>query len=196
VLLLRPLLAEARKLPQFRRLAAAGALALVISIAQVAPVETVARVASIGKGQYPIVAPHGTLIVDDPNYAAEIQGVVDEVLRHSEEGDPVFVTAWSAPPLYALTGRRNPTYYDSLVDLCHRPTREKQRRVCRELLSGGAKLVVHRQGWHFSSGPLEAACPLIDECLRENFEPFAQHGPHCILRRRPVVADRGSDRVR
>src|SRR5262249_11566000 len=152
VFLLRPLRAEAGKSSPSGRLAAAVALALVIGIAQVAPVETAAHIAAIGKQHYPIIAPHRTLILDEPNYAAGIEGVGDEVLRPSDGGDPLFVTAWSAPPLYALTGRRNPTYYDSLVDLCHRPSREKQRQVCRELLSGGAKLVVHRRGWNFSSG--------------------------------------------
>jgi hypothetical protein len=105
----------------------------------------------------------------------------------------VFVTPWNAPPLYALTRRRNPTYYDSLIDLTHRPTEEKQRLVCAGLLAHGTRLVVHRPGWSTGSNSFERACPLIDACLRDNYEPFRQAGPFWVLRRKPTVGDRTAD---
>jgi hypothetical protein len=194
VFLLRPLLAQARQSPTFgARLAVGTALALVVATVQAAPAETLGRLALMSKRQFPIVAPHGTLVADAADYAADMQGLIDAVLESSEHGDQVFVTAWSAPPLYALTGRRNPTYYDSLIDLCHRPSEEKERRVCQALLASDAKLVVHRRGWQFASGGLDTACPQIEACLSENFELLAEIGPHCVLRRRDVTADRGDD---
>ncbi|MGQ0634801.1 MAG: glycosyltransferase family 39 protein [Planctomycetaceae bacterium] len=189
VFLLRPLLERARTSKRLNaRLAALTAVTLVATLAQVAPAETLAHLAKLKTGRHPIVAPHGTLMAAAADYASDMQGLIDEVLRRTEPGERIFVTAWSAPPLYALTGRRNPTYYDSLVDLCHRPSDEKQRRVCRELLSSPTQLVVHRAGWQFSSQRFEKACPLIDACLREHFEPVAQCGPHCILQRRQITA--------
>ena len=47
-----------------------------------------------------------------------------------------------SPAFYALTGRRNPTRYDTIVDLHLRPSREKQVEVCASLLRGGPDIEI------------------------------------------------------
>jgi hypothetical protein len=185
ILLLRPLLKCARASRTVgASLAAASAVAALIGLGQWAVVLTVNEGLAFGRPGHRVVAPYGTLVFADPNQAAEIQSLIGAVVENTAEGDYVFVTPWNAPPLYALTRRRNPTYYDSLIDLTHRPSELKQRKVCEALLAHETRLVVHRPGWATGSNSFERACPLMDECLRENFEPFRQAGPFSVWRRK------------
>ncbi|HTI50923.1 MAG TPA: hypothetical protein VL475_08230, partial [Planctomycetaceae bacterium] len=189
ILLLRPLLTYARLSgTNGARLAAVCAFAALVGLGQWGTALTVHEVLALRHPAHRAVAPHGTLVATDVGQAAELQDLIAAVVENSDESDYVFVTPWNAPPLYALTRRRNPTHYDSLIDLTHRPSEEKQRSVCGDLLSHNTRLVVHRPGWRTGSDSFENACPLIDECLHAHFEPFRQCGPFSVWRRKETEA--------
>ena len=109
------------------------------------------------------------------------------MLENTTEEDHVFVIPWSAPAIYALTRRRNPTYYDSTIDLFYRPSEEKQRQVCEALLAKEARLIIGRAdlpgaGW--DSIGKQTRLPLIDDCIAEHYERFSESGRFCVYRRR------------
>lgn len=192
VFLLRPVIAT----PNYSkgRLAwlAAGCAGIVVAgAAQRIPLETLRQLAQFRHVGHVVTAPHGALVADREEAARNTQRLVDAVLRESAEDDCIFTTGWKTPPLHALTGRRNPTYYDSLIDLCYRPSEARQREVCAALLSQKARLVVHQQNWRIQTvdTTFDAACPLIADCLEEHFEPCARVGELTLLRRK------GPDRV-
>jgi hypothetical protein len=116
ILLVGPLLTYARaSKTSGARLAATGALAALVGLGQWAVVLTGHEALALGRPEHRAVAPYGTMDFADPQQAAEMQSLIGAVVENSAEGDYVFVTPWNAPPLYALTRRRNPTYYDSLI---------------------------------------------------------------------------------
>jgi hypothetical protein len=95
----------------------------------------------------------------------------------------MFVTPWFAPPFYTLTDRRNPTYYDSLIDPVALPSREKQEAICRDLLSKPTRIVVDYPDWGFDNAPRmqwRAACPLVEECIATHFTRVAAYGRYWI----------------
>lgn len=135
-----------------------------------------------------VVTAGGTLYYDDSARAAEAQGLVDAIECETAPGDFLFVTPDEAPPLYALTGRRNPTRYDSVIDLVYRPTPEKQRAVAQALCDTRTRLVIHRPdsdyGGNRQLGAVESGCPLIADSLRRHFEPVREVGRFTVYRRR------------
>jgi hypothetical protein len=186
ILLARPLVAQARVSKKAGGLlAATGVLAALAGLGQWSAALTIGEALTWREPVYRAVAPYGALATADSAEAAHSRELITAIVENSAESDYVFVTPWNAPPLYALTRRRNPTHYDSLIDLTHRPSREKQRSVCADLVARETRLVVHRPHWRTGSDSFENACPLIDECLRTHFEPFRECGPFSVWRRKP-----------
>jgi hypothetical protein len=100
--------------------------------------------------------------------------LIDLVNSKTKPGDKIFVTGWESPPLYAMTGRGNPTYYDSLIDLLAVPSIDKEIRLCHELLIDPPKLIIH----DFKGGitdvdrkfySFEKITAYFNRCLRDNF---------------------------
>lgn len=199
ILLTRPMLIHARETRSLAsRVAAASLLTGFVGLLQWIAGLNAHAALSLHQPTYAAVAPYGTIRFAEQEQAASVQKLIDAVLENSAEGDYLFVTAWDAPPLYALTRRRNPTYYDSLIDLVHRPSEQRQRQVCEALLSRETGLVVHRPGWSVGSKTFEETCPLIDRCERQHFAPFQSAGPFSVLRRKwaeahSAGASRGTD---
>lgn len=132
---------------------------------------------------YAVRAPRGVLLLADASEAGHLQATIDFITSQTQEDDYIFVTPWFAPPLYALTNRRNPTYYDSLVDPIILPSVEKQQGICRDLLAKGTRVVVHYPYWGFDDKPHQqflAACPLVQECLDRHFRCVAAHGRYWL----------------
>lgn len=103
------------------------------------------------------------------------QRLIDLVNSKTMPGDKIFVTDWESPPLYAITGRSNPTYYDSLIDLLAVPSTDKEIRVCHELIMDPPELIIH----DFKGGitdvdrkfySFEKITPYLNRCISENFE--------------------------
>lgn len=104
----------------------------------------------------------------------DTQRLVDLVNSKTKPGDKIFVTGWESPPLYVLTLRNNPTYYDSLIDLLAVPSIDKEIELCHQLLVDPPKLIIH----DFKGGitdvdrkfySFEKLTPYLNHCIRENF---------------------------
>lgn len=163
-------------------------MGVLIGLGQRAPAFTLLKLNALRTRTFPVLAPKGTILFGDELQAAEAQQLIQIVLDETAESDPIFVVPWEAPALYALTGRRNATSSDSLIDLVYRPNAVQQQRLCDELAATPPRLVVHRPGADFTGdatlGPVERACPLIAAHLNENFEPFRRIGRFTIYRPR------------
>ena len=132
---------------------------------------------------FPITAPYGTLRVLDASEPEAATQVLHEIESHTNDGDYMFVTSLSAPPLYALTNRRSPTYYDSLIDLIKRPSREKEERICASLMAHPAKLLIHREDRALGKRPSRRypeCCPVLQDCLTARFTSGRTFGPYVV----------------
>lgn len=139
----------------------------------------------LAKPHYQLLTTHGRLFFDDSKQVEEVSRAIDFINTHSKEGDPIFVSSWYFPALYALTDRRNPTYYDSLIDVIAEPSPEKQQKICDGLVSKdgkvSAKIIVHTPDFGFDANPemtfLKAA-PLIQQCIEKNFKLTDKFGSY------------------
>jgi hypothetical protein len=119
-----------------------------------------------------IITEQGSLSICDNHLAHDIFTVINYIEQFSKKGDYIFVTSFFAPPFYALTLRKNPTYYDSLIDLVARPSVEKQQQICNDLLAKDTRLVIHSPNVEIESQgnfSFEHNSDLIVKCLKENF---------------------------
>jgi hypothetical protein len=80
---------------------------------------------ALARPHYEVSTEYGTLFFRNESEAIDVNDVISFINKNTDEGDYIFVTPWYAPPFYALTNRKNPTYYDSLIDLVARPSDEK-----------------------------------------------------------------------
>jgi hypothetical protein len=167
------------------RAAAALALASILAFGQHWIAVTLREVGSRLDPGEAIDAPYGRLFIRDERRALAAKRLVEIVTTHTSEDDFIFVTPTDAPPLFALTRRRNPTRYDSLIDLVYRPSEAAQREICAQLVEKRTALVVHSPDWGFGSDPglrFARAAPILEACIRENFTAFAEVGRSEVLR--------------
>lgn len=97
---------------------------------------------------------------------AQTVAYIDSV---SDPEDYIFVTSWYAPPLYALCNRRNPTAYDSMIDLFMRDSNKEQKIIIDELLAKKTKLIIHDPEWGFDEQPdrqFRVACKVLDDFIQ------------------------------
>lgn len=131
------------------------------------------------RSYFEVVASHGKLLVANKSIAKDINNTINFINKNTKEGDYIFVTPWSAPPFYALTNTKNPTYYDSLIDVIIRPSDEKQKNICADLLDKDTKLIIHYSDWGFD-GKKEFqflnACPVLHKCIEDNFQFKKKYG--------------------
>jgi len=107
--------------------------------------------------------------------------------QHSDKNDYIFVTPWDAPPIYALTERRNPTYYDSLNDLIIRKDEDKQKRIISDIIKHKTKLIIHNGDWGYDNKPeqqFKVACNLLQNFIDSQCEPVAHFGFYTIYKLR------------
>ena len=120
--------------------------------------------------------------------AQDINSVIKFIKNNSKDGDYIFVTPWYSPAFYALTNRKNPTYYDSLIDLVARPNAAKQEKLCNDLLSKNTKIVIHYYAWGFDNKMRERqfqnTCPIIKYYIFNNYELVQRYGHYWIFRLR------------
>jgi hypothetical protein len=169
------------------RTAAAILLLVILGFGQHWIATTLRALGSASARSQQVVTPYGTLSLTSQQDAAIARDLVRLISEGSSADDYLFVTPKNAPPLYALTRRRNPTRFDSMVDLVYRPSEAKQREICAELADKRPALVVHTSAWGYGQDPalqFESSCPLLSACIAGLFEPLAQVGQFQVLRRR------------
>jgi hypothetical protein len=128
------------------------------------------------KPHYKVSTKYGTLLFSNESEAKDANAVVDFIEKNTKEEDYIFVTPWYAPPFYALTNRKNPTYYDSLIDLIARPSDEKQIKVCNDLLDKDTKLIIHGSNWSIDNNQFLNTCHTLQRFIENNFELVEKHG--------------------
>ena len=138
------------------------------------PFSILRTVKDLVKDHYPVSTNYGTLLLENKSEADDINSVIAAIRKYTEEGDYIFVVPEYAPPLYALTKRRNSTYYDSFHDLFARPTIQKQQGICRDLLTKNTNLIVYYSDQR--KGTFVNHCALVDKCIKDNFQPIDKTG--------------------
>ena len=130
----------------------------------------------------------GAFYMTNIGEAQDINSVIKFIKNNSKDGDYIFVTPWYSPAFYALTNRKNPTYYDSLIDLVARPNAAKQEKLCNDLLSKNTKIVIHYYAWGFDNKMRERqfqnTCPIIKYYIFNNYELVQRYGHYWIFRLR------------
>ena len=147
------------------------------------PIVFFKAISSLGEERYTVVTEHGTLYYKERSEAAAMDSVVRFIEKNSDAGDYIFVTPWHTPPLYVLTNRKNPTYYDSAIDLVLRPDTPKQETVVDNLIKKNVKIIVHRPGWGFDNREdfmFANACPVIQRFIESNYERAQKYGEFLI----------------
>ncbi|MGE5479602.1 MAG: hypothetical protein ACM3U1_04145 [Chloroflexota bacterium] len=129
-----------------------------------------------------IYAPYGSYASNKPMDVEGAKFAIENVLKYTRERDYIFVTPWSAPALYAMTHRRNATYYDSMNDPVIRPSAKTQERVIDALIASKTKLIVHAD-WGYDEKPeqrFKNACRMIQSFIESNYTMVGKHGAYEI----------------
>lgn len=156
---------------------------------------------ALKRPHYEVNARYGTLVREDKLEAESINSVISFIEKNTKEGDYIYVTMWNAPPFYALTNRRNPTYYDGPLEPFYMSDKEVLRKVCNDLIQKETKLIIHYPDWGegerrifryledrypFFKGLANQAvvydfldrCALLHRFIEDNFERVAEYGQY------------------
>lgn len=117
--------------------------------------------------------------------SSDVQSIIQFIQNHTDNDDYIFVTPWDAPPFYALTNRKNPTYYDSMIDVLYRPDTAKQEKICSDLLSKNTKVIVHVSDRYKDRHEFKYKCPIIQRCIDENFKKVQTYDNYRIYVKKP-----------
>ncbi|MGI9147833.1 MAG: hypothetical protein ACR2IK_14995 [Chloroflexota bacterium] len=116
--------------------------------------------------------------VDVPTATAgSLQGVVADIQRRTEPGEPIFVYPTS-PLVYALADRPNPTQFDHLNPGAATP--HQIEGVLADLQTPSVRLVVISDYWRDVWGPPGANLPL-EAWLETHFVEVARYGSYRVL---------------
>lgn len=138
------------------------------------------------KGSYLVKAPNGSVPFSNESDANDFEGLIGYILENTEDDDYIFVTTWDSPPIYALTGRRNPTYYDSLNDLIIRSSEEKQNNLIYQLENNDVRYIIHNADWGYDNKPeqqFRTACSTLQKYIEKRWKPVAEFGYYTIYQR-------------
>lgn len=131
---------------------------------------------------YKMHAPYGSYAQNKLENFESDKFAIENVLKYTRERDYIFVTPWYAPALYAMTHRRNATYYDSMNDPVIRPSAKTQERVIDALIASKTKLIVHAD-WGYDEKPeqrFKNACRMIQSFIESNYTMVGKHGAYEI----------------
>lgn len=136
----------------------------------------------LSSGRYRVATKHGTLLFDGSSDAADAAATINFIEDNTTKEDYIFATYWMAPPFYALTNRKNPAYFDSMIGLIFQPSLEKQKRICRALRDKNVKIIVHYPYWGFNSRELHFlnTCRYLNEYIESNYRLARKYGRHWI----------------
>jgi hypothetical protein len=122
---------------------------------------------------------HGSVLFKDKKEAENFKNTIDYIENNTTDDDYIFVTLWDAPPIYALTNSKNPTYYDSLNDLMIRRNPDKQKKIIDELISKKTKYIIHNADWGYDNKPeqqFRVACDILQGFIESSCIKVAEFG--------------------
>ena len=125
----------------------------------------------------------GQLFFNNSEDACNANKVIWYIIQNTGPGDYIFVTPWFAPPFYALTNRKDPTYYDSLIDVVARPSEDKQNSICNGLSRKKTKLIIHNTQWGFDDKEelqFSYSCKVLQRFIDSNYKLVEQFGRYGI----------------
>jgi len=127
---------------------------------------------------YKISTDYGYILLNDKNVAESVNKTIKFILNFTDKNDYIFVTSYDSPPIYVLTNRKNPTYYDSLVDVTSRPTLEKQNKICSDLITKNTKLIIYSDFYldDIKNVSFSQKCKILEKCIKENFHLIEKYG--------------------
>ncbi|MDQ1265817.1 MAG: hypothetical protein QG635_969 [Bacteroidota bacterium] len=121
---------------------------------------------------YTVKIEKGTIHHKNHDYLVGIDSTLNFISKNTQPGDYIFVTPWDAPPFYALTERRNPTYYDSMNDPVVQPAIVKELGIIKDLTQTRTKYIIHKPDWGYDDNPKQVffrACPLLQRFIDSNY---------------------------
>ena len=129
-------------------------------------------VSMVKKPNFYIKTAHGLIPTKSKQEHDDVVEVLNFIEQNTTKDDYIFVTPWSSPPLYALTDRKDPTYYDSMNDLIVRPSAEHQLKLCNDLKTHNTKVIIHNPDWGYDNKPeqyFKTACSIINNYIIDNY---------------------------
>jgi hypothetical protein len=132
-----------------------------------------------------VTTEYGTVTFRIPAEKDNFKNVINYIDSSTTKDDYIFVTVWDAPPVYALTGRKNPTYYDSMNDLVVRYSDVKQKKIISDLINKKTKLIIHNPDWGYDNKPdqtFRTACDILQNFFDNHCEVVAKFGVYQILK--------------
>ncbi len=140
----------------------------------------VSLINGFSSNQYEINAPEEKIFINNKERAAESNLLIKFVEDNSEKGDYIFVSPFDTPPLYMFTQRKNPTYYDSTIDLLTNDSssEEKQKNICDDISSKKTKLIIHSDCLLEMWGKCKSNLPILERCINESYSLNRSYGKY------------------
>lgn len=108
---------------------------------------------SLNIPKYTVVTLNGTYRETSNEKAESMNNILRIIDERSKKGEYIFYDGFNSPPLYFLSGRRNPAYYDSMIDVVARPSEAKQNGIIAALQSKQAKIYIHARNFMYDKMP-------------------------------------------
>jgi hypothetical protein len=157
---------------------------LVITLSSsISPITRFAQIYS--KPNYTFKTETGSIIFTAKKDHDEFSELVNYISANSTENDFIFATDWFLPPIHALTGRMNPTYYDSMNDLVILSSIANQKSIIRDLKRNKTKFIIHNPEWGYDNKPeqqFRVACSLLQNFFDTECELITSIGNQQILK--------------
>ncbi|MDQ6675490.1 MAG: hypothetical protein M3069_32970 [Chloroflexota bacterium] len=109
--------------------------------------------------------------------AADLQGVIGDIQRRTQPGEPIFVYPTS-PLVYALADRPNPTRFDHLNPGAATPN--QIQNVIADLETAHVRLIVISDYWRMAWGP-PGSNAALEHWLDTRFAEVARYGAYRVL---------------
>jgi hypothetical protein len=130
-----------------------------------------------------------TLYLKDAEKAAELQAVVNYIEKNTYSGKRVgerlLIIPFFAPPLYEMTGRVNPSYYDSFIDFGFVPDKLKQEAFCDKIRELAIRHIVYGKDCQlYWNGECRAeGFEILNSCINDKFHEVEQQGDYTIYQK-------------
>jgi len=144
------------------------------------------------KPTYEISNEFGSVSFDKSEDAENFRNLLEYIDNNTSPDDYIFVTDWFLPPMYVLTNRRNPTYFDSMNDLVILPSVEKQKNIIRDLIKSKTKLIIHNPDWGYDNlqeRQFSSTCQVLQKFFDENCEQINKFGVYRVLKLKNTITN-------
>lgn len=159
----------------------AGFCVLIVTITATSRVYLVYK--PMSENKYLLQTETGSLVFIDEHAYRTFRDMTDVILANTKKGEYIFSLCWKSPPFYALTERKNPTYYDSPVDLLLQPAALKQQTIINDLKRTETKLVLVETAYSLTrNNDVNAyyAMPILMGYVKENYTLYRHYSNYEI----------------